>query len=292
MAVGFTGTGVALVTPFKNDQSVDFEGLERVVRHVLDGGVEYLVVLGTTGEPATLTPGEKIEIVKSVIRINSKRVPIVIGVGGNNTYETVEKIRQTDFSGIDGLLSVSPYYNKPAQEGIFLHFSAIAEASPVPVILYNVPGRTASNISAETIIRLAEKYRKIVGVKEASGNFQQIMQILRDKPDHFQVISGDDALALPMIMMGGTGVISVIANSHPAAYSSMVRAALKGDREANHMHFGMLDVISAIFEECSPSGVKSALKHLGICDDFVRLPLVPVSEALNNRIGKLFKTLL
>lgn len=282
---GYTGTGVALVTPFTSDKKIDFDSLEKIVNHVIEGGVEHLIVLGTTGESATLDKDEKQAVIEAVVKANRKRLPVIIGIGGNNTREIVNTIEHTNFENIEAILSVTPYYNKPSQQGIYEHFAAIANASPVPVILYNVPGRTASNITAETTLRLAGDFENILGIKEASGDFVQIMKILKDKPAHFHVISGDDALTLPMIHMGASGVISVIANSHPRQFSDMVRAALKGDfRSANEIHFNLLQLIIALFEEGSPAGVKATLELLGLCSRHVRLPLI---EASDNLIKKL-----
>lgn len=288
MTEGFTGTGVALATPFKEDKTIDFDALERLINHVLEGGLDYLVVMGTTGESVTLSKDEKKAVIEAVIRYNKQRVPIVLGIGGNNTSAVIEEINEMDFTGISGLLSVAPYYNKPTQEGLYQHFTEIALISPVPVILYNVPSRTGSNINATTVLKLAAAHSNIVAVKEASGNLPQIMQILKGKPDHFVVLSGDDALTLPMIHLGAAGVISVIANSHPAEYSNMVRAALKEDKIlANAMHFKMLDLIDALFEEGNPAGVKMVLKLLNICEEHVRLPLVPATDKLRDKLKKL-----
>jgi 4-hydroxy-tetrahydrodipicolinate synthase len=278
MTEGFTGTGVALVTPFERDGKIDFKDLDKVVNHVIEGGVEYVVVLGTTGEPATLSKEEKKLVVRQVIKSVNKRIPVIIGIGGNNTLDVIDTIKNTNLDGISAILSVAPYYNKPTQKGLYAHFSAIAKESPLPIIIYNVPGRTACNISAETIIKLANDHKNIVGVKEASGDMVQIMKIIKNKPSGFQVISGDDALTLPMIYCGATGVISVIANSHPGIYSDMVRAALKHDyKVANILHYKVLDFISVLFEEGSPAGVKTALNLQGICGTQVRLPLVESS---------------
>jgi 4-hydroxy-tetrahydrodipicolinate synthase len=290
MTVDFTGTGVALVTPFHTDNSVDFDALEKVVRHTLEGGVEYLVVLGTTGETATLRKDEKNKVVASVVKSVNNRVPVIIGIGGYDTADVIETIQSSNLEGISAILSVSPYYNKPSQRGLYEHFSAIAKISPLPLIIYNVPGRTSTNINAETTLKLAKDHTNIIGVKEASGNFTQIMQILKDKPAHFEVISGDDALTLPMICLGAKGVISVIANSHPRQYSDMVRAALRKEYEiASSLHFKLLDCIGVLFEEGSPTGVKAALELLGICTKTVRLPLVSASEALMIKIDKILK---
>lgn len=286
----FTGTGVALVTPFKSDNTIDYDALSKVVAHVIDGGVEFLVALGTTGEYVTLSSEEKVKVIKHVVKQAHGRVPVVMGIGGNNTAAVLETINHTDFDGIAGILSVAPYYNKPSQQGLYEHFSEIALISPRPVILYNVPGRTASNIAAETVLKLAQDHSNIVAVKEASGNLGQIMQIIKHAPSHFSVISGDDTLTLPMIYLGGKGVISVIANSHPAEYSSMVRAALNHEcAKANGLHYKFLDLINAYFEEGSPAGVKAALENLGICSGNVRLPLIEASDSLKKKIVKLMK---
>ncbi len=285
---GFMGTGVALVTPFTLDKKVDFVALDRIVNHVIEGGVEHLVVLGTTGETATLEKDEKKAVVDTVIKTNRKRLPIIVGVGGNNTSEVVRTIEKSDFSGIQGILSVAPYYNRPSQQGIYEHFKAIANASPVPVIIYNVPGRTASNITAETSLRLAKDFKQIIGVKEASGDLIQIMQILKAKPKDFHVISGDDAFTVPMIHLGASGVISVIANSHPREYSDMVRAAIAGDKQkANESHYKLLDLIQVLFEEGSPTGLKAALEIMGLCNRDVRLPLVSASDGLITKLKNL-----
>jgi len=281
----FRGTGVALVTPFKENGQVDFEGLKKVIDHTIRGKVEYLVSLGTTGESATLTKDEKIKVLDFTIETVKGRVPLVAGFGGNNTNEVIESIKHFHFKGIDAILSVSPYYNKPAQEGIYRHFRAIAEASPVPVILYNVPSRTASNIQAQTTLRIAHDAKNIIGIKEASGDFQQIMTILRDKPDDFFVVSGDDAITFPLVFLGCDGVISVVANAFPKEFSEMVRAALNYDViRARNLHYKLLEIISLLFREGSPGGVKCALELLGICGSDVRLPLAPVSENLKKEV--------
>ncbi|MGC9344928.1 MAG: 4-hydroxy-tetrahydrodipicolinate synthase [Bacteroidales bacterium] len=282
----FTGTGVALVTPFDTHGELDLPSLKNTVKHVLKGKVDYLVALGTTAETSTLSDDEKNIVVKTILETAGGKVPVVMGVGGNNTEALVKKIQTTDFTGIDAILSVAPWYNKPTQDGIYLHFAKVAEASPVPVILYNVPGRTSSNISARTCIRLAYDFEgKIAGVKEASGNFSQIMEIIANKPDVFHVISGEDALTYPMITLGGSGVISVIANAYPEEYSSMVRYALSGELEqARKIHYPLLPLIDAMFEEGNPAGVKAFMKLKGILDDNLRLPLVKVSSHLREKI--------
>ncbi len=288
MAVkSFTGTGVAIVTPFRSDDSVDFKSLEKLLNHLVQGKVDYLVVLGTTGESVTLTHDEKEAVVESVKEYVDGKLPIVLGMGGNNTQEIVGRIRHTDFAGIDAILSVSPYYNKPGQKGLYQHFRAIASESPVPVILYNVPGRTGSNISAETTVQLATEFKNIVAVKEASGNMGQIMEILRTAPAGFQVISGDDALTLPMIALGGSGVISVLANSFPAEWSEMVRQALRGNlKQAREIHYRLLPLIDLLFSEGNPAGIKAALAIQGIITNSLRLPLTPVSRSTYSAIGK------
>lgn len=282
---GFTGTGVALVTPFTKENKIDFSALTRIVNHVVDGGVENLVVLGTTGENATLSKDEKKAVVGHVISANNKRIPIIVGIGGNDTREVIDTIKQTDFSNIQSILSVAPYYNRPSQQGIYEHFAAVADSSPVPVIIYNVPGRTATNIKADTTVKLANDFKNIIGVKEASGDLIQVMQIIKNKPAHFNVISGDDSLTLPMVHMGASGVISVIANSYPAQFSEMVRLALRGDKErANKIHYELLDTIQVLFEEGSPAGVKASLELLGLCGRNVRLPLIEASDNLVNKL--------
>ncbi len=283
-----TGTGVALVTPFRSDRSIDFEALDRVLDHVIEGGIEYVVALGTTGESVTLSKEEKKEVVGYIIKSVDQRVPVIVGIGSNDTYSVLETIKNTDFTGIAGILSVSPYYNKPSQKGLYEHFSAISKVSPVPVIIYNVPSRTSSNINAETIVWLASNHKNIIGVKEASGNLIQIMQIIKNKPAHLHVISGDDSFTLPMIYLGGSGVISVVANSYPQQYSDMVRAALKKEfKKANELHYLLLDYITALFEEGSPTGIKAALEIMGLCEKTLRLPLVQASDSLTEKLRKM-----
>ena len=281
----FVGTGVALVTPFKKDFSVDFEALERIVNHVIDGGVEYLVVLGTTGEPATLTSEEKELVIETIVKANKNRLPLVLGVGGNNTMQLVEELKTRDFSAFSAILSVSPYYNKPTQEGIYQHFSAIAKASPLPIILYNVPGRTASNMLPSTVLRLANDFSNIIGIKEAAGDIVQAMKIIQHKPKDFLVISGDDMITLPMVLAGGSGVISVIGEGFPAAFSQMVRLGLERKvNEAYDLHYKIADATDMIFEQGNPAGIKQVFKALRLCENTVRLPLVEVNEELANRL--------
>lgn len=276
----FKGTGVAIVTPFNKEQNVDYKSLEKLVEHLVTGGVEYLVVQGTTGESVTLSHDEKSAILDFVAEINKKRVPIVLGIGGNNTRELMNHFKHFNFDQVDAILSVSPYYNKPTQEGIFQHYKALAAETPKPIILYNVPGRTASNITADTTLRLSE-INNIIGIKEASGDLGQVMKIINKKPHDFLVISGDDALTLPIIASGGDGVISVVGNAFPKLFSDMVRAALKNDYPAARInHYRLLTITEMLFAEGNPGGIKAALKILGICDDVLRLPLVNISVGL------------
>ena len=286
------GTGVALVTPFKEDFSIDTEALKRIVNFSIDGGIEYLVVLGTTAENATLTQDEKELVIATVIEANNGRLPLVLGVGGNNTLKVVEELKTRDFSAFDAILSVSPYYNKPTQEGIYQHFKAIAEASPIPVILYNVPGRTASNMLPATVLRLAKDFKNVVAIKEAAGDLVQAMQLLKNKPKDFLVISGDDMIALPMVLAGGSGVISVIGQGFPKEFSEMIRLGLnrKVD-EAFKSHYLLADCIDMIFEQGNPAGIKQVFQSLGITGNTVRLPLVNVDESLTNRINQFVKNI-
>jgi len=286
----FVGTGVALVTPFKKDFSVDTDALERIVNYVIDGGIEYLVVLGTTGEPATLSIQEKETVISTVVKANNKRLPLVLGIGGNDTASVVAEIKRRDLSNFSAILSVSPYYNKPTQEGIYLHFKAIAEVSPLPIILYNVPGRTASNVLPSTIIRLANDFKNIIGVKEAAGDLVQAMQLIKDKPKGFLVISGDDMIALPMILAGGKGVISVIGEGFPKEFSQMVRLGLERKvDEAYDLHYKITDAIDMIFEQGNPAGIKQVHYSLGLSENTVRLPLVAVDDDLASRIDTFVK---
>lgn len=284
------GTGVALVTPFNEDFSIDTEALKRIVNFSIDNGIEYLVVLGTTAENATLSQDEKELVIKTVIETNNGRLPLVLGVGGNNTMKVVEELKTRDLSQFAAILSVSPYYNKPTQEGIYQHFKAVAEASPVPVILYNVPGRTASNMLPSTVLRLANDFENVVAIKEAAGDIVQAMQILKNKPKDFLVISGDDMIALPMILAGGSGVISVIGQGFPKEFSEMIRLGLnrKVD-EAFKTQYLLSDCIDMIFEQGNPAGIKQVFLSLGIAENTVRLPLVKVDESLANRIDLFVK---
>ncbi|SFA89221.1 4-hydroxy-tetrahydrodipicolinate synthase [Flavobacterium swingsii] len=288
----FIGTGVALVTPFKKDFSVDVEALRRIVNHVIDGGVEYLVVLGTTGEPATLSQDEKELVIATIVEANNGRLPLVLGVGGNNTMKVVEELKTRDFSKFSAVLSVSPYYNKPTQEGIYQHFKMIAEASPIPVIMYNVPGRTASNVLPETVLRLAKDFKNLIGIKEAAGDIVQAMKLIQGKPKDFLVISGDDMITLPMVLAGGSGVISVIGEGYPKEFSEMVRLGLQRKvDEAYTLHYKLMDSIDMIFEQGNPGGVKEIFKSLGLSENTVRLPLVSVNENLANRLDLFTKQL-
>lgn len=281
----FIGTGVALVTPFKKDFSVDVEALKRIVRHNIDGGVEYLVVLGTTAESATLSKEEKELVIKTIVEENAGKLPLVLGVGGNNTHEVVNELKTRDLSAFQAILSVSPYYNKPTQEGIYQHFKMIAENSPIPVILYNVPGRTASNMLPTTVIRLANDFKNVIGIKEAAGDIVQAMKLIQNKPKDFLVISGDDMITLPMVLAGGSGVISVIGEGFPKEFSEMVRLGLQRKvNQAYDLHYKLADSIDMIFEQGNPAGIKEVFKHLGISENTVRLPLVNVNQDLSNRL--------
>ena len=284
------GTGVALVTPFKKDFSIDIEALQRIVNFSIDGGVEYLVVMGTTAENATLTQAEKELIISTVIDTNKGRLPLVLGVGGNNTMQIVEELKTGDFSAFEAILSVSPYYNKPTQEGIYQHFKAIAEASPIPVILYNVPGRTSSNMLPSTVIRLANDFENVVAIKEAAGDVVQAMQLIKHAPKDFLVISGDDMIALPIVLAGGAGVISVIGQGFPKEFSEMIRLGLnKKVNEAFKTQYFLSDCIDMIFEQGNPAGIKQVFQALGIADNTVRLPLVSVDDSLANRLNEFVK---
>ena len=286
------GTGVALVTPFKKDFSVDTEALIRIVNFQIEKGIDYLVVLGTTAENATLSQEEKELVIQTIVLANQKRLPLVLGVGGNNTHQLVEELKTRDLSDFVAVLSVSPYYNKPTQEGIYQHFKAIAEASPVPVILYNVPGRTASNMLPSTVIRLATDFKNIVAIKEAAGDIVQAMKLIQGKPEGFLVISGDDMVTLPMVLAGGSGVISVIGEGFPRQFSDMVRLGLERKvDEAYKIHYQLVDVIDMIFEQGNPAGIKEVHKTLGLSENTVRLPLVSVNEDLANRISNFVKSI-
>jgi 4-hydroxy-tetrahydrodipicolinate synthase len=280
MSKSFRGAGVALITPFKSDLTVDFEGLGRIVDNQINNQMDYLVILGTTAETATLTGDEKQQIVDYVCDRVNGRIPIVVGIGSNNTQVVIDNMLNMNLSKADAILSVVPYYSKPTQEGIYQHYMAIAEASPLPVILYNVPGRTGVNMSAQTTVRLAQASEKIIATKEASGNIGEISKILRDKPQRFSVISGDDGLLLPMISLGGAGVISVAANALPKAIADLTHLGLEGDfRGAAELHLRMQTMFDALFVDGNPAGAKAALHSAGIIENVLRLPLVPVTES-------------
>lgn len=286
------GTGVALVTPFKKDFSVDTEALAKITNFVIEGGVEYLVILGTTAESATLNADEKELVIETIVTANNGRVPMVLGVGGNNTAKVVEELKTRDLSRFAAILSVSPYYNKPTQEGIYQHFKAVSEASPISIIVYNVPGRTASNILPSTVIRLANDFKNIIGIKEAAGDIVQAMKLIQNKPEGFLVISGDDMITLPMVLAGGAGVISVIGEGFPKEFSEMVRLGLnKKVNEAYKIHYKLADSIDMIFEQGNPAGIKEVFKHLGLSENTVRLPLVNVDENLSERLSNFIKNL-
>jgi len=284
------GTGVALATPFKQDFSIDTEALIRIVNFSIDGGVEYLVVLGTTAENATMSQTEREFVIKTIVETNNGRLPLVLGVGGNNTMEVVEELKTRDLSKFAAILSISPYYNKPTQEGIYQHFKAVAKASPIPVILYNVPSRTGINVLPSTVLRLANDFKNIVAIKEAAGDMFQAMQLLKDKPKDFMVLSGDDMIALPMVLAGGSGVISVIAQGFPKEFSEMIRLGLnrKVD-DAFKLQYLFADCIDMIFEQGNPAGIKQVFHSLGIGANTVRLPLVNADISLANRIDEFVK---
>jgi 4-hydroxy-tetrahydrodipicolinate synthase len=286
-----TGTGVALVTPFTGSGDIDEKGLERLVNYQVDNGIDYLVVLGTTAETATLNKDEKERVKEIVIRANDRRLPLVLGIGGNNTADVVSELQTSDLSAFTAVLSVSPYYNKPTQEGIYRHFEAVSNASPLPLILYNVPPRTGSNMTAETTLRLASNFDNIVAIKEASGDFDQALALLLKKPDDFLVISGEDKLALPLVLAGGSGVISVVGQGFPAEFSEMIRLGLKGESSrAYGLFFPLMESIDLIFEEGNPAGIKCLLELLGISTLQVRLPLMPATEDLRQKLIKFVTT--
>jgi len=288
----FYGTGVAMVTPFQADGQVDYDGLSNLIEHLIDGGVEYLVSLGTTGESATLSEAERKQVWAFTAEAVNKRVGLVAGIGGNNTHEVVEQIKSFNTAGYDAILSSSPHYNKPTQEGIYQHYKAIAQNTQLPIILYNVPSRTGSTISAATTVRLANDFKNIIGIKEASGNFDLFNQLMRDKPEEFLFISGDDPVTLPMMALGAVGVISVIGNALPRQLSDMVRLLLNNDYKGAHKaHYSLIEFTHLMFADGSPAGVKTALKQLGICGDTVRLPLVQVGSATAEAIIKETKSL-
>jgi len=288
----FRGTGVAIITPFKNDSSIDFSSFGKVINHVINGGVNYIVLLGTTGESSTLTKDEKKALLSFTLETIDNRVPLVVGIGGNNTQEIITRLKSSDLRKVDGILSVAPYYNKPSQRGLYEHFKAIATCCPVPVIMYNIPGRTGCNISAETCLQLAHDFDNIVGVKEASGNMEQIIKIIKGKPENFHVISGDDLITLPMIAAGGTGVISVIANAYPAEWSELVNQCMKSNyKTAREILFRYTEIIELLFVEGNPAGIKAVMSVMNLCQNILRLPLVPVSQQVFSRIKKAMELL-
>ncbi|MGJ1412238.1 4-hydroxy-tetrahydrodipicolinate synthase [Sphingobacterium thalpophilum] len=286
------GAGVALVTPFNSDESVDFEALGQLIDLQINEGMDYLISLGTTGEVATLTKEERKRIWDFTVKRVDGRLPLVAGIGGNNTAEIVEQIKNFDPAGFCAILSVSPYYNKPTQEGIYQHYKAIAQVSPLPIILYNVPGRTGSNMTAQTTLRLANEFTNIVAIKEASGNFAQFSEILRDKPADFMLISGDDPVTLPMMALGAVGIISVVGNAFPKKVATLAKLCAQGKyQEARKIHSDLLEITDLCFIEGNPAGVKFILKELGIGTDSLRLPLVPVSEKTRAAIKEELKKL-
>jgi len=282
----FIGMGVALITPFKEDLSIDLEALKKLVNFNIENGTNYLVINGTTGESATITEEEKQLIIDVIVKENNSRVPLVLGVGGNNSIAVANEIRSRDFTGIDGILSVAPYYSKPTQEGFYQHYKLLAEATDLPIILYNVPGRTAKNMDPETILRLAKDFKNIVGVKEAGNNIQQYNKLIKNKPEDFLIISGDDDLALGVTLAGGAGVISVIGQAYPSEFSKMIQIGLAGNNKSAYaIHFKLMDIIDYIFEENNPAGIKTVLQELNICKNQVRLPLVKASKELEQKIS-------
>ena len=286
----FRGTGVAIVTPFKNDSSIDFAAMGRVINHVIGGGVNYIVAMGTTGEASTLGKDERQALISYVVEAVDNRIPVVTGIGGNNTQEIINTIRELNLEGVDGILSIAPYYNKPSQRGIFQHFKAIATCSPLPVIIYNIPGRTCCNISSDTCIELAHACENIVAVKEASGDLAHIMRIIKGKPENFLVISGDDMLTLPIIAAGGAGVISVLANAYPALCSELVNNLLKNNfKAAREIQFRFLEIIELLFADGNPAGIKAFLSIMNLCNNNLRLPLVPVNRTVFTKIQKVIE---
>ncbi len=288
----FRGTGVAMVTPFHKQGTIDFTALERLIEHLISGGVNYLVVQGTTAETATLTREEKNALAEFVVEITNKRVPLMIGIGGNNTQEVINKIRMNSLDGYDAILSVTPYYNKPQQRGLYLHYKSIATVSPLPIIMYNVPSRTSVNMKPEITLQLASDFDNIIGVKEASGNIEQVMDIIRNKPKDFLVISGDDLLTLPLLGMGADGVISVIGNAYPKLFSEMVNLGLKGDlKKAREIHYKLTDFARSVFADGNPSGIKAALEIKELISNNLRLPLVKIEKSHYNQMAALMAEL-
>lgn len=283
----FKGAGVALITPFNENLKVDFNALKKIVEHQIDNGTDYLVVQGTTGESATLTDLEKVAVLEYIAEINNNRLPLVLGIGGNNTMAVAEKIASTDLSLVQGVLSVSPYYNKPSQEGIYQHYKTIASETDLPIILYNVPGRTRSNMESDTTLRLANDVKNIVAIKEASGDLEQAMRIIKNRPKDFLVISGEDSLTLPLMSIGADGVISVVANAFPKQFKHMLNAISENNLiEARKLHYSLIEVIDNLFVEGNPAGIKEALKQINLCENYVRLPLTTVTEKTKQNLYK------
>ncbi|MFM9422995.1 MAG: 4-hydroxy-tetrahydrodipicolinate synthase [Bacteroidota bacterium] len=281
------GLGVAMVTPFRKDGAVDHAALKKLTQHLVDGGADYLVVQGTTGESVTLTREEKQEVLQTVLETNNDSKPIVLGLGGNNTFEICQQLSRLDTEGLTAILSVTPYYNKPSQNGLFEHYCALSEASPLPIILYNVPGRTSVNMLPDTVARIAFECKNIIGIKEASGNVEQVMNVIHNTPKEFMVISGDDALTLPLIASGADGVISVVGNAFPKEFGQMVHHALNGEMaEARSLHYKLIEIIHLLFVEGNPAGIKEVLSQLDICENYLRLPLVSVTDNTSDRIRK------
>jgi 4-hydroxy-tetrahydrodipicolinate synthase len=281
------GTGVAMVTPFKKDGAVDVPALKKLTDHLLDGGVDYLVVMGTTGETSVMDKEDRKLVLETVMATNGGRKPVVVGIGGNNTLDLCAQLDRMDTAGISGILSVTPYYSKPTQNGMFEHYRALSEHSKLPIILYNVPGRTGVNLLPDTVMRIAFDCRNVIGIKEASGNMEQIMTIIKERPKDFLVISGDDAITMPLIAAGADGVISVVGNAFPSEWSKMVQHAMKGEiTEARAIHYRLLELVQLLFVEGNPAGIKEVLSHLDVCENYLRLPLVPVSQLISERMRR------
>jgi 4-hydroxy-tetrahydrodipicolinate synthase len=281
------GTGVAMVTPFKRDGSIDVPALKKLTDHLLDGGVDYLVVMGTTGETSVLDKEDKKLVLETILATNGGRKPVVLGIGGNNTLDLCAQLDRMDTAGLSAILSVAPYYSKPTQNGLFEHYRALSEHSKLPIVLYNVPGRTGCNLLPDTVQRIAFDCRNVIGIKEASGNLEQIMSIIKERPKDFMVISGDDSITLPLIAAGADGVISVVGNAFPSEWSTMVQHALNGEvAEARLIHYRLLELVQLLFVEGNPAGIKEVLSHLDICDNYLRLPLVPVSQLISERMRR------
>jgi 4-hydroxy-tetrahydrodipicolinate synthase len=281
------GSGVAMVTPFKKDGSVDVPALKKLTDHLLDGGVDYLVVMGTTGETSVMDKEDKKLVLDTVLATNGGRKPVVLGLGGNNTQDLCAQLSRMDVAGVSAILSVAPYYTKPTQNGLFEHYKALSEHSKLPIILYNVPGRTGCNLLPDTVMRIAFDCRNVIGIKEASGNMEQIMNIIKEKPKDFMVISGDDSITMPLIAAGADGVISVVGNAFPSEWSTMVHHALKNEiADARAIHYRLLELIQLLFVEGNPAGIKEVLSHLDICENYMRLPLVPVSQLISERMRR------